>query len=206
METSVLGPVSTNCYFIYNEESREAIIVDPADNSIFIINKCQEMDINPVAILLTHGHFDHITAAEDVRKAFGIPIYAGEAEKDLLHGSNGNLSRLAVKPVSLTADIWLEDADVLDLAGFSIEVITTPGHTVGSVCYYIKEEDVLMSGDTLFLESVGRTDFPTSSTSAIIHSIKEKLFTLPEETDVYPGHDDKTTIAHEKKFNPVASL
>ena len=105
---------------------------------------------------------------------------------------------------SMQADHWVRDREHLELAGFDIQVIATPGHTVGSCCYYIAEEGVLLSGDTLFCQSVGRTDFPTSSTGSLIRSIGNRLFVLPEETKVYPGHNEPTTIRFEKQYNPVA--
>ena len=203
---NVLGRVSTNCYFISNDQTKEAIIVDPADNAPLIQEKCEEMQISPVAILLTHGHFDHIMAALDVKKAFQIPIYAGADEKAILSDPSVNCSKMIGKGIEFTADQWLKDGDILNLAGFSMEVIATPGHTAGSVCYYFAQESILISGDTLFKEGLGRTDLPTGDQSTIIKSIKRRLFSLPENTVVYPGHDSKTTIEHEKLNNIIFSL
>ncbi len=106
------------------------------------------------------------------------------------------------RPVTVTADVYLKDGEELDLDGIRIKVLATPGHTAGGVSYYFPEGGFLICGDTLFQESVGRTDFPTGSMSTLVRSVKEKLFTLPEETVVYPGHGDSTTIGHEKKYNP----
>lgn len=205
IKTYVLGMVSTNCYLIYNNETKEAVVADPADRADYIRSKCLELDVTPVAILLTHGHFDHIMAAEELRRAYGCKLYAGREEEKLLLDPRLNASvSMGGKQTSLRIDVQLQDGDVLDLIGFSWKVIATPGHTSGSVCYYIRSEDVLISGDTLFAESLGRTDLPTGSSSAIIRSISEKLLVLPEDTMVYPGHGDSTTIAHEKRCNPVA--
>lgn len=199
--TKVIGAVSTNCYFLMNMITKEAIIIDPADHSNVIENVILTHGLKPKAILLTHGHFDHILAANQIKEKYQIPIIACEQEKFLLENSELNLSTAFGGSTTLQADQYVADGSVLEIAGFSIKVIHTPGHTEGSACYYIETEDVLISGDTLFCESVGRTDFPTGSTSQIIRSIKEKLFILPDSTVVYPGHGDISSIGHEKEYN-----
>ena len=205
VKTCVLGAVSTNCYLVYNEGTKKAVIVDPADNTQFILNKCNELGITPEAILLTHGHFDHIMAAEDVRRSFHIKIYASETEDAMLSDSGLNLSGgWAGKQTSFHADVLLKDGDELELIGFRWKVIETPGHTTGSVCYYVPEEEVVFSGDTLFCESYGRTDLPTGSSSQMVSSLLDKVFALPDDTMAYPGHGDTTTIGYEKKNNPIA--
>lgn len=205
IKTCVLGQVSTNCYLIYNEGTKEAVVVDPADNAAYILNKCRELGIAPVAVLLTHGHFDHILAAEDIRRSFRCKVYAGREENAMLLDPSLNLSgSFGGDQIGLAADYLARDGEVLDIIGFSWKVIFTPGHTAGSVCYLVESEDVLISGDTLFADSLGRTDLPTASPAAIVSSILEKLFVLPDETRVYPGHGDPTTIGHEKQYNPVA--
>lgn len=205
IKTYPVGQIGTNCYVIYREGGTSAVIVDPGANGEKIISMCKKLSVIPEAILLTHGHFDHILAVEDVKKEFPqAKIYAGEDEKQILLNPSLNLSSGFGKACVLEADEYVKDGEVLSLAGLSFQVIFTPGHTSGSVCYLVKEEQVLISGDTLFLESLGRTDFPTGNQSFIIKSIREKLFTLDGEILVYPGHGDMTTIGHEKSYNPVA--
>lgn len=205
IKTCVLGQVSTNCYLIYNEGTREAVVVDPADNAAYILNKCRELGITLVAILLTHGHFDHILAADDIRRAFHCKVYAGREEDAMLQDPSLNLSgSFGQDQMGLEADYLARDGETLELIGFLWKVIFTPGHTAGSVCYWVEAENVLISGDTLFADSLGRTDLPTASSAAIITSILDRLFVLPEDTMVYPGHGDPTTIGHEKQYNPVA--
>lgn len=204
METFVLGDVSTNCYLIYNQKSREAVVVDPADNGAFVLNKCWELQVKPVAVILTHGHFDHILAVEDICRAFSCQVYAGREEDRLLQDSSMNLSTImGTERTIVCADVLVKEKDELSLAGFKWNVLETPGHTAGSVCYYIPSEQVLFSGDTLFAGSLGRTDLPTGDQKEIVSSIREKLLPLPEETKVFPGHGEGTTIGRERRYNPV---
>ena len=204
METFVLGDVSTNCYLIYNQKSREAVVVDPADNGAFVLNKCRELQVKPVAVILTHGHFDHILAVEDICRAFSCQVYAGREEDRLLQDSSMNLSTImGTERTIVCADVLVKEKDELSLAGFKWNVLETPGHTAGSVCYYIPSEQILFSGDTLFAGSLGRTDWPTGDQKEIVSSIREKLLPLPEETKVFPGHGEGTTIGRERRYNPV---
>ena len=202
LQKCILGPVYTNCYLLKNKETGELIIVDPADCLEKIEMKISRMNGKPVAILLTHGHFDHILAAQAVKEKYNIPIYACRQEEEMLREPSINMTVHYGQGCSIVPDVFLEDLDVIRLAGFSVQMIHTPGHTQGGVCYYVEKEGVLFSGDTLFCCSVGRSDFATSSTSALIRSIKEKLFLLPDETKVFPGHMGATTIGNEKVNNP----
>lgn len=200
--TKVLGAVSTNCYFIVNKTTKETIIVDPADNAGAIESVISENSLDPKAVFLTHGHFDHMLAAGLIRQKYNIPVIACDKEKKILEDSSYNLSTSFGGAVVIEADRYEADGTVLEEAGLKLRLINTPGHTQGSACYYILNEDVLISGDTLFQESVGRTDFPSGSMSEIVRSIKEKLFVLPDRTKVYPGHGDQTSIEYEKMYNP----
>ena len=206
IEHMVLGPMATNCYLVLNEETREIIIVDPADVPERIARSIDMWKAKPVAILLTHGHFDHIGAAAVLRNKYDVPVCAMEEERQVLSSSQLNLSEMFGYPLTLEADVWLQDDQKLNLAGRQITVLYTPGHTKGGACYYLPEDGVLFSGDTLFLESVGRTDFPTGSMSTLVRSIQGKLMTLPEDTRVLPGHNEETVIGHEIRHNPYGSF
>lgn len=200
-----LGPVQTNCYFLYREDTGACVIIDPAAESSVICDFIREHELQPTAILLTHGHFDHIMAVDAVRAEYQIPVYAAAAEQETLAHSDYNMSMMVgVAALSVEADHWLEDGDEIELLGQTVRCLLTPGHTVGGMCYYFPEAGILFSGDTLFQESVGRTDFPGGSMSELIRSIREKLFVLPEAVQVYPGHGLKTSIQNEKMFNPFA--
>lgn len=198
----VLGPVQTNCFFLINEDTKEVLVIDPADHAQKIIEWIKSENLKPVAILLTHGHFDHIMGVEGIRKEYGIPVYASRDEVDVLAKPQLNVSTMMGAYLSMNADELFCDGDVLELAGMKLKVISTPGHTIGSVCFYIEEEKVLISGDTLFEASVGRTDFPTGSSRQLIESIKTRLFILPDDTSVFPGHGGTTSIGYEKLHNP----
>ena len=201
LQQCVLGPVYTNCYFLKNKETGEALIIDPADSPSKIELKVNAMGARPVAVLLTHGHFDHIMGVEAVREKYQIPVYACRQEEEMLREPSVNMTDQMGKSCSIRPDV-LDDLQVFEAAGFSIQMIHTPGHTKGSCCYYLKEEGVLFSGDTLFCGSVGRTDFPGGSASQIRDSLHRLLAALPDDTSVYPGHDTSTTIGYEKRYNP----
>ena len=202
IKSMTLGMVATNCYLIINKETKEALLIDPADNALSISNVIEENVCTLKAILLTHGHFDHIMALNELKKRYNVPVYAHEEEEDVLKQSSLNMSGMIGQIYTTQADIYVKDGEHLKLAGLDIIVLHTPGHTKGGVCYYLPEEKVLMSGDTLFHCSIGRTDFPTGSMSQLVRSVKEQLFVLPDDVQVYPGHDSVTSIGYEKQYNP----
>lgn len=202
IKSMTLGMVATNCYLIINKETKEALLIDPADNALRISNVIEENACTLKAILLTHGHFDHIMALNELKKRYNVPVYAHEEEEDVLKQSSLNMSGMIGQIYTTQADIYVKDGEHLKLAGLDIIVLHTPGHTKGGVCYYLPEEKVLMSGDTLFHCSIGRTDFPIGSMSQLVRSVKEQLFVLPDDVQVYPGHDSVTSIGYEKQYNP----
>lgn len=198
----VIGIAQTNCYFIYKEGSGECVFVDPADQGATIYEKLKANGLSVSGIVLTHAHFDHIWGAQELRAKTGAKIYAWEEEEDLCSDSILNESDWAGRACTIKPNVYLKDGDEIEIAGIKLKLIGTPGHTKGSCCYYIEEAGILISGDTLFAESVGRTDFHTGSMSTLVRSIKEKLLVLPEDTRVYPGHGPSTTIGYEKENNP----
>lgn len=202
VEQYVVGPVQTNCYFAINDDTKEVLVIDPGASADQLAKKIRQEKLIPIAILLTHGHFDHAGGAEELAKHFDIKIYAEEYEKETLDTPSLNLSGWEGVQKTYHADVFLKNEQEIDLAGFHIRVFHTPGHTVGGCCYYFPYQNVVFSGDTLFCTSVGRTDFPKGSAAQIIRSIKEKLLPLPDETTVYTGHNDITTIGTERMYNP----
>lgn len=199
---TVLSECATNCYFIYREGEKEVIVVDPGDQGQGLYNKLTEMGFTVTAILLTHGHFDHVGGVNALRKASGAKVYACDAENIVLEKPEISMTKYYAGGQVVRPDEYLRDKTEMEISGMKFRLIHTPGHTVGSCCFYFEEDGVLISGDTLFSESVGRTDFPTGAAGALDRSIRNKLFVLPDETIVYPGHGDRTTIGHEKMYNP----
>lgn len=208
----VLGAVSTNTYFVYREGSEECIVIDPADYGRQLFANLKKNGLRTVAILLTHGHFDHIwgveglkAAANEVAEHHGydpVHVYALDAEKTLLNHARINVSEQSGRACEIEADVYVKDGEEIEIADIKCKVIATPGHTAGGCCFYFEEAGFCVCGDTIFQESVGRTDLPTGSMSTLVRSIKDKLFVLPEDTKLYPGHGDSTTVGHEKNYNP----
>lgn len=202
IDSRILGMVGTNCYMLCNMDIKECVLIDPADSQDEISRMIDESGCSLKGILLTHGHFDHIMAADAVRDKYGVKVYASCDEKNTLEQPHINLGEAYGLKLSVKADVWHKDGEILKLAGFDIEALHTPGHTEGGSCYYIREIGVIFSGDTLFCGSVGRTDFPGGSMSEIVRSIKEKVMVLPDDTKVYPGHGEGTSVGYERENNP----
>lgn len=203
IEVFVTGIISTNCYLVINEETKEAVLIDPAGMTKKMIEYINEEGIKLKALLLTHGHFDHIMGIDKTMEEFGkMPVYIEETDLPLLNDAALNESKHYTKGYSYAGGDVIHEGDVIKEAGMEFKVIHTPGHTAGGVSYYLESDNVLFSGDTLFRGSVGRYDFASSSKEALISSIKDKLFLLPDETKVYPGHSHPTTIEYEKANNP----
>lgn len=202
----VIGSVQTNCYFVYDEdqtgETKDVMLFDPADNGAYIYEQLKNKGFRVAAILLTHAHFDHIWGVQELRGLSGAKVYAHEAERPLCESAEENVSAQVGRPCTVKPNCYCQDGELITVGGLSCRLIATPGHTIGSCCYYFEEAGILISGDTLFQESVGRTDLPTGSGAQLGRSIREKLMVLPDETKVYPGHGDATTIGYERDYNP----
>ena len=190
----------TNCYLVKNEENDEGFIIDPGGSALKISRCVEQMGMTPKAILLTHGHFDHIGAVDELRERYDIKVYVSEEESKFMQNYNNNLSVFFGEGMIVKPDITIHDGEELEIAGIKMKFILTPGHTPGSGCFYVEDEGVLFSGDTLFCMSRGRTDFPGGSEREIIDSIRNKLLVLPGETVVLAGHNEQTTIDNEKRF------
>ncbi|WP_102346739.1 MBL fold metallo-hydrolase [Bacillus sp. Marseille-P3661] len=199
-----LGALQTNAYIIENE-NKECIIIDPGSEAKRFIRKIEEKELNPLAVLLTHAHFDHIGAVDDVRDKWNIPVYIHEKEQDWLTEPSLNGSKhFGLKEVikARSADHLIVKEETLVLGTFSFKVFETPGHSPGSVSYYLENESVVFSGDALFARSIGRTDLRGGSHKQLIESIHTRLLVLPEETIVAPGHGPTSTIGIEMNENP----
>lgn len=202
IEKFPLGILGANCYLIINEDTKQAVLVDPGGTSKKFRAYIEEEGLKIEAVLLTHGHFDHIMGIDAVLEEHQVPVYVHEEDADIMTDPEMNLSSSYTRGYTFDGAQSVRDGQKLELAGYTFEVIHTPGHTMGCCCYYIQSEKVLFSGDTLFQCSVGRTDFANSSMSALVRSIRDRLFVLPEDTLVYPGHMGETKIGYEKLHNP----
>lgn len=202
-----VAPGLTNTYFLVNGQTREALVIDPAGEMEKIRETVRDTEARPVAVLLTHTHYDHVLALRAVQEEYGIPVYYAGEDKAMLtfflqmFGGDG--------AAKTKEDVTVSDGEALTLAGFRLQVMATPGHSAGSVCYYLPEEELLFSGDTLFQGSVGRTDFPLEgmqgSLSDLARSIAGLMQTLPDSTRVLPGHGPETSIGEERKHNPFVA-
>lgn len=206
MEITVLtvGPVYTNCYIVNKEGSASCLVVDPGDEGEKIASYIKKKNLSCEGILLTHGHFDHITGVSELISLVGGKVYACEKERELLMDPHLNASALTGREVALEPEILLRDGQHFETAGLAFRVIHTPGHTKGGCCYYSEEEKILFSGDTIFMESIGRTDLPTGNGRELLDSVRNKVLALPDDVKIYPGHGPETNVAYEAANNPYA--
>lgn len=197
-----VGSLGTNCYIIFDEATREAAVIDPGGSVEDITAVIKNEKLTVKYIINTHGHADHVYGNMRIKQATGAPILIHEADAGMLTSGQRNLSAFIGGSVSCgPADTLLKEGDVIKIAaGLELTVIHTPGHTPGGIC--LLTDNVLFSGDTLFAESIGRTDFPGGSYSQLIKNIKEKLLVLDDAVKVLPGHGPDTTIGWERKMNP----
>jgi len=194
------GDMFVNCYIVYREGGKEAVVIDPGGSEEKIIRQIEENKLKVTHILLTHGHFDHIGALKSVKEKTGAAVCVHSEDAPMLTDPNKNLSFFVDSPVyGVAADTLLKDGDVMFSGGLRIKVLHTPGHSEGSVCYII--EDALFTGDTLFYMYVGRTDFPGSSYQKLKYSVNHILGGLQTDYTVYPGHGIATSLAEEKISN-----
>lgn len=200
-EKITVGCMGVNCYIVGDQD--EIFVIDPGGHPERICKFLSANNYHVKYIVLTHCHFDHILAANEVKQLTGAKIVAGTNEANNIADNMINMTARFVKsPFSLTPDCFVKEHDVLHSGEYTFTVLETPGHTSGSICLYCPEENILFSGDTLFRCSIGRSDFLTGNQATLLDSIRKKLLTLPDNTLVYPGHDADTTIEFEKRNNP----
>jgi hydroxyacylglutathione hydrolase len=201
IEKLVVGQLQTNCYLVWDEENGEGIIIDPGDDGDYLIRRIQDLEIKPKLIVATHGHFDHVLAATELKLAFKIPFLMHRADLPVLKRIQSSARYwlgIEIDPPP-TVDQNIKEGDWLKFGQEKLRVIATPGHSPGGVALYNRGESILFSGDTLFKQGVGRTDLSYSSEKDLTKSLK-KLLKLPSETIVYPGHGLETTIGEEKEI------
>ncbi len=196
-----LGLLGANCYILYCDESHKAAVIDPGGEGHRIIDEIEARGLRAQYILLTHGHFDHIGAVKFLRENLTASVVIHQDDADCLMDIHKNLSfSMGMDSIQIPPDILLQDNDSFNIGNITVEVIHTPGHSTGSICYSVP--GAVFTGDTLFQGSVGRTDFPGGSYNKLISSIKNKLLVLEDHCIVYPGHGPKSSIGREKLSNP----
>lgn len=196
IERIIIGDVFTNCYIVGCEEEKICGIIDPGDNGEKIEEKIKKLNFKPIMIINTHGHFDHIGA----NHFFNLPVYIHKYDFEFLKNPEKNLSSLFAIPYICKNNrvFILEEGDIIKIGKLNLKVIHTPGHTPGSIC--LKIDNILFTGDTLFADGIGRTDFPEGDEERLIKSIKEKILILPDETIIYPGHGEITKLKNIKEI------
>lgn len=202
-ESLAVGPLEVNCFILGCEETRQGVIVDAGGDAEEIIAAVERLELAIVHIINTHGHFDHIGANRAVKERFGADLLIHNADVPML-GRAADIARAYGIPGenSPPADTFLADGMEISFGKQRMTVLHTPGHTPGGCCFYIEAEKKVITGDTLFADSIGRTDLPGGSHPQLLESVRAKLFTLPDDVVAYPGHGPETTIGHEKRFNP----
>ena len=202
--TFVQGPIDANNYLLIDEKTNDAFLIDCSSPDDDYVNEIKRLGVNLKKILLTHGHFDHILGCNRFYEEFGCDIYVSEADIEQLEYAPQMTLMLGGIEIPKVTSVknFVNDGDVFHIGGVDIKAISTPGHTLGGICYLTNDGKVF-TGDTLFKRSVGRTDFLGGSLKDIKHSVKEILFKLPDDTVAYPGHGPETTIAYEKKYNEI---
>ena len=196
----VVGELGANCYLLAGCEGKEAVIIDPGGDAELILNALRENSLLPTYIINTHGHVDHTLANSSLAKATSAKILIHREDAKMLSDSRANLSAWFNQEITSSADELLEDGQIVAIGDLGIEVIHTPGHTRGGVC--LKVKDSVFTGDTLFASGIGRTDLPGGDYKTLLDSIHQKLLTLPDETTIYPGHGESSTIGQERRENP----
>ncbi|WP_028783206.1 MBL fold metallo-hydrolase [Thalassobacillus devorans] len=200
-----LGPLGTNCYILSEQE--RSLVIDPGGDSSQLIDYLTDNNLKPSAVLLTHAHFDHIGAVDDVRDHFDIPVYVHKAEANWLTDPNRNGSAFFQmgEITARNAEHHFEIGEMV-IGPFQLDVRHTPGHSPGSVSLVLRGEAIVIAGDTLFQRGIGRTDLPGGDMDTLLSSIRKELYTLPDSTKVYPGHGPATTIREEKRENPFVTM
>jgi hydroxyacylglutathione hydrolase len=197
-----VGPLQCNCSIFGDETTRDGLVVDPGDEIDDILAIIQRHELKVKAIVITHAHIDHIGGAQKLKQATGAPVYMNSNDAELQKMLDVQASWLGMRPPEAVAiDAGAKDGDRLVVGATEFHVLHTPGHTQGSISLWIPSEGKLVAGDTLFRDSIGRTDLPGGDGKQILRSIHDKLLPLPEETVVIPGHGGQTTIGREKRSN-----
>lgn|SRR5574344_106536 len=202
----VNGPLDANNYLLIDEETKEAVLIDCSTSNDKFVEDIKSLGVKLKYILLTHGHFDHILGVDKFKKVFGVETYVSKSDIEQIQAAPQMMQFYGgIEPFDITTiNHFVKEGNIFTIGKTEIKAIETPGHTQGGMSYLA--DGKIFSGDTLFQTSVGRTDLPGGDLRKIVHSVKDVLFAFPDETEVFPGHGDKTTIGYEKKFNEILNI
>lgn len=202
--TRVVGPLQTNTYMVLDEETKSCVIIDPAAEGKHIIDEIDGLGYEVKALLVTHGHFDHIDAVNQLRTYYQVPVVTHELEGEMMADGQKNFSLYFIqRSISAKADTYVEDGEVIDFGGdLQFKCIEVPGHTAHSICYYVEKSGLLFTGDTLMTGAIGRSDMYDGPSDMLLNTILEKLIVLPGDVKTFPGHGPSSTIEREKGSNP----
>jgi len=203
LRTIIVGSFQVNCYLYWDPATGDGVIIDPGDEADRVLAAVDAAGFTPMAVLLTHGHVDHIAGVNDVLGRLPVPLYCGRGEEALLTNPSANMSAALGRGVTTPSpDKTFGDEESVRAGSVTLRVLATPGHSPGGVCYLDEREGILFCGDTLFDGSIGRTDLHGGSMSTLLNSIRSKIMTLPDEIICYPGHGPNTTVGTERTSNP----
>lgn len=197
----IVGPLMENCYILGDEQSKKSAVIDPGDESERILEVLEKRKLICEHILLTHAHVDHVSGIKGVVEATGAKVYIHKDDALMLKAAPVQAIAFGMKPfMPPKIEKYLEDGESIEIGNLKVKVMHTPGHSSGGICFLV--ENCIFVGDTIFQGSIGRTDLPGGNYDELINSVESKIFTLPDETIIYPGHGPETTVGYEKKYNP----
>ncbi len=198
-----VGALWTNSYILWDAETREGVLVDPGDEGARLVDEVRKKKIDVRRIIITHGHFDHIKDAANVSAALKSTVLASRLELPFIEHVSEQAAMFGFPPARpVRVDAYLEDGDTVHVGPHAFQVLATPGHSPGSISLYCGAEGVVIAGDLIFFESIGRTDLPGGDYETLLRSIGERILTMPDDTKILSGHGEATTVGHERLYNP----
>jgi glyoxylase-like metal-dependent hydrolase (beta-lactamase superfamily II) len=203
IKTLVVGPLDVNCYIVWDEDTKDGVVVDPGGDGDVIAKEVKSLGVKTVSIIDTHGHFDHVGGNGELAELLNVKVAIHGADAHMIEGASAQSAFYGHQIEDLPpADVTFEGGSVIEAGSLLIKVLHTPGHTPGGVCLYIEAAEILITGDTLFAGSIGRSDLPGGDHETLLASIKEKILPLPDGVRVYPGHGGSSTVGEERTHNP----
>lgn len=203
IKTLVVGPLDVNCYILWDKETKDGVVVDPGGNADVIAETVKSLGVKTVSIIDTHGHFDHVGGNGELAELLNVKVAIHEDDAHMIEGASAQSAFYGHKIDDLPApDVTFTDGTTIEAGSLAVKILHTPGHTTGGVCLYVEDAEILITGDTLFAGSIGRSDLPGGDHETLLASIKNKILPLPADVRVFPGHGGSSTVGEERKYNP----